>query len=333
MSDQTLLGKKNDLAMFSERVQKKLICPTCHASLACCDEAWCCTNPACGIVYPVVQGIPILINENNSLFSIQNYLSELNLSSNHLNCFSQMNSFLPSISKNFKTKENYHHFIERLLNASSHPLVLIVGGKNKGKGMDLFDSFPDIEMVSSDIAFGPCTRIISDAHDIPFEDLTFDGVIVQAVLEHLCDPQRSVDEIYRVLQPEGLVYAETPFMQQVHEGAYDFTRFTHLGHRRLFRHFSEIDSGIVCGPGMAYAWAYKYFLMSFFQFGTIQRIVSLWARLTGFFWKYFDAYLISRPGAYDGASGFYFLGQKSDRILPDRELIKLYRGKIHSQGY
>lgn len=310
-----------------------LVCPACHAPLTHCEEGWCCSNSACGGIYPVVNGIPILINENNSLFSIQDYLQQPVSADDHSNRLDQATAFFPSISKNFNTEENYQHFIERLLNASPQPLVLVVGGRIEGKGMEIFDKFPAIELVSSDVAYGPRTQMISDAHDIPFEDQTFDGVIVQAVLEHVGDPYRCVSEIHRVLKAEGLVYAETPFMQQVHEGAYDFTRFTHLGHRRLFRYFSEIDSGIVCGPGMAYAWSYRYFLMSFFQSKTMRRIASLWARLTAFFWKYFDAYLISRPGAYDSASGFYFLGQKSDRALSDRELIKLYRGRVHAQGY
>ena len=54
-----------------------------------------------------------------------------------------------------------------------------------------------------------------------------------------------------VYKDDGLVYADTPFMQQVHMGRYDFTRFTYLGHRRLFRKFEEIDSGAVSGPAMA----------------------------------------------------------------------------------
>ena len=66
-----------------------------------------------------------------------------------------------------------------------------------------------------------------------------------------------------MLKGRGVVYAETPFMQQVHMGPYDFTRFTHSGHRRLFRRFEEVESGAVCGPGMALAWAYQYFLLSF----------------------------------------------------------------------
>lgn len=51
------------------------------------------------------------------------------------------------------------------------------------------------------------------------------------------NPYRCINEVYRVLNENGIVYASTPFMLQVHMGKFDFTRFTHSGHRRLFRNF------------------------------------------------------------------------------------------------
>jgi len=203
---------------------------------------------------------------------------------------------------------------------------LVVGGRTLGEGMEELAADPRLHLVESDVAFGPRTALISDAHDIPFQDGTFDAVVVQAVLEHVLDPHRCVAEIHRVLVPEGLVYAETPFMQQVHGGRFDFTRFSALGHRRLFRMFEEIDSGAVCGPGMALAWSYQAFLLSFARKRWSRLAVLGFARLTGFFWKYFDHILIESPGALDAASGCYFLGRRSDVALPDRELIQQYRG-------
>ena len=231
---------------------------------------------------------------------------------------------LPRISANIKSDENYHR-IAGLLPANAK--VLVVGGSIKGDGMEEIYSNESYELVGSDVSFGPCTKIICDAHDIPFEDETFDCVIVQAVLEHVLDPQRCVAEIHRVLKPSGLVYAETPFMQQVHMKQYDFTRFTHLGHRRLFRYFEEIASGPVCGPGMALAWSYAYFLKSFATSVTATRLLNAFARLTAFFLKYFDYYLIDKPGSFDAASGFFFMGTKNDEPLSDRDLIRQFRGK------
>ena len=196
-----------------------------------------------------------------------------------------------------------------------------------GQGMEPLVNNSKIELVESDVSFGTRTGIICDAHDIPFEDGSFDGVIVQAVLEHVVDPYRCCEEIHRVLNAQGLVYSETPFMQQVHGGRYDFTRFTYLGHRRLFRKFEEIDSGAICGPGSALAWSYMYFLLSFTTSKILRMIIKFFARLTSFYLKYFDYYLINQPAALDAASGYYFMGRKAERVLSDSDLITLYRGQ------
>jgi SAM-dependent methyltransferase len=180
------------------------------------------------------------------------------------------------------------------------------------------------------VTFGSLTSLICDAHDIPFADGCFDGVIVQAVLEHVMDPGRCVEEIHRVLGDNGLVYAETPFIQQIHMGRYDFTRYTHSGHRRLFRRFEEIDSGPVGGPGMALAWSYQYFLLSFASSRPLRGLLRAFSQLTSFPLKYVDRLLIDKPGAVDAASGFFFLGRKNGTTFSDRELVQYYRGALSS---
>jgi SAM-dependent methyltransferase len=192
--------------------------------------------------------------------------------------------------------------------------------------MELLLAHSDVELVETDVHLGPRTALVCDAHDLPFEDGSFDAVTIAAVLEHVTDPGRCVEEVYRVLGPNGLVYADTPFMQQVHGGCYDFTRFTELGHRRLFRRFEAIASGVNGGPGMALAWAHQYFLVSFASSRRLRQMLTLLARFSSFWLLYFDRYLRRKPGAFDAASSFYFLGRKSSRTLSDRELIGLYRG-------
>jgi hypothetical protein len=151
-------------------------------------------------------------------------------------------------------------------------------------------------------------------------------VVVEAVLEHVVDPARCVEEVYRVLADGGLVYADTPFMQQVHGRQYDFTRYTRLGHRRLFRRFGEVASGVSVGPGSALAWAARYFLLSFSTRPSLRAVLSGLSRL-GLFWlKYFDRYLRHQTSALDAAAGFYFLGEKNCEVLSDRELVESYCG-------
>lgn len=49
--------------MISPRFLEVAACPVCHAGLAIDYEAseLVCTNPACGLAYPVRGGIPILL--------------------------------------------------------------------------------------------------------------------------------------------------------------------------------------------------------------------------------------------------------------------------------
>ena len=116
-------------------------------------------------------------------------------------------------------------------------------------------------------------------------------------------------------------------MQQV-SYANDYTRFTHVGQRRLFRKFAEVDSGVACGPGMALAWAAQYFLLSFVRSLPARQAVIALSRLLFFWLKYADHYLVrsNKSGAYDAASGYYFVGRRSQRALSEREVVQGYRG-------
>ncbi len=310
---------------------KDLICPNCYSKLELKDNYLICENYSfCNKEYPIIDNIPILINESNSIFRISDFENRkettLRIKKNKFIGF--IKKLIPSISSNLMSKRNYRAFEDLVLKINKEPRILVIGGGILGEGLGEIIKNQKLHFIESDVSFGPRTQIIFDAHNIPFPDNYFDGVIIQAVLEHVVDPIRCVEEIHRVLKRDGIVYAETPFIQQVHMGKYDFQRFTHLGHRRLFRKFEEIESGICCGPGMALAWSYCYFFFSFCPSKKIRNLLLPFLHLTSFFWKFFDKFLINKPGAFDAASGFYFLGRKSDNVLSDLELLKSYRGLL-----
>jgi len=313
-------------------IRSTLVCPRCKLKLSSRSNYYVCKNEACKEKYPVVNGTPILINEENSLFEVQDFIkgnsTTIENKSNSGILKKLLSKFVPRISANIKGDLNFKKFIKLIQSNNEVKNVLVIGGESTGQGMKQFNGIGGISLVETDVSMGSRTMLVCDCHDIPFSDNTFDGVIVQAVLEHVVDPYRCVEEIHRVLKSDGVVYSETPFMQQVHMGRYDFTRFTHLGHRRLFRKFSEIDSGAVCGPGMALAWSFQYFLLSFTKSKKMRTVVILFSSMLSFFWKYFDYYLVNKKCALDSASGFYFLGKKSKKILTDKELIRGYKGCV-----
>jgi len=47
---------------------------------------------------------------------------------------------------------------------------------------------PSIELVGIDVYASPHTHLLADAHRLPFVDRVFDGVWIQAVLEHVLEP-------------------------------------------------------------------------------------------------------------------------------------------------
>ncbi len=312
---------------ISPDVQSMLICPACGGRLDETSSGLHCGAAGCRREYPVVDGVPLLIAEEKSVFSIVDLLAQYEAFAHPKSGLKEkIGRFIPEISKNVKAEVNYRKFVDLLPAGGAPAHVLVLGCGDLGEGMDILVSEAGIELVETDVAWSGRTALICDAHSIPFQDESFDGVVVQAVLEHVVDPYVCVAEIWRVLKKDALVYAETPFMQQVHGGAYDFTRFTPLGHRRLFRRFAEIESGAVGGGGMALAWTYQYFLMSLAATRGLRAGLKLFARLTSFWLKYLDLLLINRPGTLDAAAGVYFLGRKSQETLSDRELIGLYRG-------
>lgn len=275
--------------------------------------------------FPIIKDCPILINEENSLFKIDDFRSGIDTTVNlgKSKFRKALTKLIPSSSINLKAKKNYSNIINLL---PPNAKILVLGGSYMGEGMEDFYTNEDFDLVSTDVSFGPEAHLICDAHDVPFNNSTFDCVIIQAVLEHVLDPERCVKEIHRVLRHDGIVYAETPFMQQVHMRQYDFTRYTHLGHRRLFRFFDEIDSGPTGGPGMALAWSYIYFLRSFAWSKFSSKLLVFFGRCTSFLLKYFDYFLINRAPSYDAAAGLFFLGRKSDKVLSDKDLVKLFKG-------
>jgi ubiquinone/menaquinone biosynthesis C-methylase UbiE len=203
----------------------------------------------------------------------------------------------------------------------SSPLVLVVGGGTIGNGVEALYVDTRVRLLAFDVYGTPLTRFIADAHQIPLADGSVDAVVIQAVLEHVLDPQQVVREIHRVLREGGMVYAETPFLQQVHAGPYDFTRYTSSGHRYLFRRFEEIAAGPVAGAGTQVLWSVDHLVRGLIR----SELAGKLARALFFWLRYLDR-LMPTAYAMDNASAYYFLGRRAAHDLTPPEIVEYYRG-------
>jgi SAM-dependent methyltransferase/uncharacterized protein YbaR (Trm112 family) len=280
--------------------------------------------------YPVVGGVPILLASDLSLFSAEEVAGRQFVERDVSPVRRLVRRILPDSTLSIGTAQRYAAFAQAISSRARPDVgrVLVIGGGQLGKNMaPLVES--GLDVIESDVYLSPRVQVVCDGHNLPFADGSFDGVVLQAVLEHVLDPVRVVAEAHRVLKPTGLIYAETPFLQAVHEGPFDFTRWTELGHRRLFRMFREIDRGVVSGPASSLVWSIGYFARSIpAKRGRLQQVLEKLAVLAFGWIKYFDHILIGHPGAVDAAAGVYFVGEKSSDPLDDMALLSSYAGSI-----
>lgn len=105
-------------------------------------------------------------------------------------------------------------------------------------------------LVNLNVGPFPNVEVVADAHQLPYADNSVDAIFCEAVLEHLGNPFKAVQEMFRVLRPGGQLFAATPFLQAYHGYPHHYQNFTLTGHQQLFsRHGFEIsESGACVGP-------------------------------------------------------------------------------------
>jgi ubiquinone/menaquinone biosynthesis C-methylase UbiE len=300
-------------------------CPACRFSLRYEGKTKVlCSNRECLYAsegFPFVNGQPVLIDFENSIFDRASYSdgcgSVLRRDFVRTNLRSRFRNVIHGTNRVAEKKVS--HFIDQVKELSPSPRVLVIGGGTLGSGAKELYNDLDLKIIGTDVYASPLTVLLADGHQLPFKDEVFDGVWIQAVLEHVLEPQKVVEEIHRVLRAGGVVYADTPFMQQVHEKAYDFTRFTLGGHRWLFRRFDEIDSGAVGGAAVALRWSVRYFARAMGAGEKVSQAISMPFSLLRFVERFAKA-----GENADAASGVFFLGTKSSKSLHPKEMVSFY---------
>ena len=141
--------------------------------------------------------------------------------------------------------KNYKNFREKIIeNININDDVLDVGKssreffyKIKSKSITTLDvnNFEDYP----DIIFDLCDNIDSSLVE------KFDKIICLAILEHVYDPFKAVENLRSMLKSNGIVYGYVPYLYHYHAPKslqfQDYFRFSKDALAYLFKNFSEVE--------------------------------------------------------------------------------------------
>jgi SAM-dependent methyltransferase len=154
--------------------------------------------------------------------------------------------------------------------------------------------------------------VVCNIEDLPFLDNSIDVVFNSAVLEHVPNPNKVIDEIYRILKKDGVIYSAFPFMQGFHASPYDFSRVTEEGIKVLHKDFELIEVKPFGGPTSGMLWVLQEWIAILLSFGNkkLHMLIYLIVMVITAPLKFLDYFLIKHPMTKNISSGFIFIGKK-----------------------
>jgi len=111
---------------------------------------------------------------------------------------------------------------------------------------DLRKLFPGKEYVGADMREGNGVDVSLDLHNIDLPDNSVGAVICVDTLEHVEDPRKAMNEIYRILKPGGRVLITSVMNCPIHNCPHDYWRFTPEAFNSIM---NEFRSTIILSAG------------------------------------------------------------------------------------
>ena len=315
-------------------------CPRCRGDLESQPAGGGPASPAlrcdeCGTSFPIVNGTPILINTDRSVFTPEEIIAayERERAAQPRSWRGRLAwaiaSRTPHVPSFARQAEIARRFAECLAAHSPSPAVLVAGSGTDGLGVDALRTIPGATVTELDVYLTDTRMFVADLTDLPFASSSFDALVAQGVLEHVIDPQRAAEEIHRVLRPGGFLFSTTPFVLGVHMPVADYTRFSRLGLIRLFRRFTPVECDVIEGAGVTLAYSFAYFwmaLLSSFGWAGGAKVAKYTGNYLIFWLRWLDGLLRRSPVSIDAAASYYYIGRRSETTLTDREVAGMFKG-------
>lgn len=154
--------------------------------------------------------------------------------------------------------------------------------------------------------------VVADITNLPFVDNSVDAIVNEFVLEHLPNPEKVVEEMFRVMKSGAILYVSVPFVASFHSSPNDFFRWSKQGLKVLLKDFQQIEAGIRCGPTSAFVYVLSEWLSTLLSFGItkIQQVFFMFFLVCFSPLKLLDFVIVKMPSSENVAYGFYFIGKK-----------------------
>jgi len=139
------------------------------------------------------------------------------------------------------TRKTECELVEAVL---KHRLILDIGGGQPWVSGWIHKKYGNIlENKAYCVDFLPQTKphVIADIKYLPFKDNSVDGIVCNAVLEHVDKPFGAISELHRVLGHGGALYLYVPWVWPYHAVPKDYFRYIIDGVKSLCDIFSSIE--------------------------------------------------------------------------------------------
>lgn len=301
--------------MQIDHISHLLACPECHASLKNEGDRLICS--LCNKEYGMENGIPILFHGKSTMVKDSGedyYINEEKISG--INKKIKRSEFLKKMKRAFFNVPVYRNSITGNRETWEANCLAQCGIEtlneenfilNLGSGVQVVKQ--KAQFIEFDIAPHQNVHVVGDGHYLPFQDDSLSGVCILSVLEHVSQPWKIAEEVYRVLKPGGFVFAYTPFYFPYHGAPYDYFRYTDNGLRAIFQSFQEIACFSDQCPTRAMIIATAEYWSHFSNHRAISsllRTVFAWI-LSPFI---FVDYYLRKKCKHTIVTGFTYLGEK-----------------------
>ncbi|MFL6262892.1 MAG: methyltransferase domain-containing protein [Thermoanaerobaculia bacterium] len=258
--------------------------------------------------YPLISGVPILHAERERIAAYRSHgggQMHAEYSAKSRSWFRRVVTSLATPRSDMRSDGSRRAFAAVTTDLPADSLRLSIGG---GPGR------PHPSLTNLNVDLFANVDVVGDAYTLPYADESVDAIHCEAVLEHLEDPARALQEMYRVLRPGSPIYLATPFLQAYHAYPEHYQNYTLAGHNRLIENagFSIAASGACVGPTFAMIDLVSYYLRSAFPGGRLGRVLWLGARMLGRIVLPLDKILNSRDEAALLASSVFALAVRPD---------------------